>query len=70
MGFVVVLVLACAHVLTKSTYSTKIESLQLCLLWSAFSPQFRGVACLRYGLTSSIGVLPQMLDIGGLGLGP
>ena len=45
--FVVVHVLIDVHVLTKSTYSSKIRSLQLCLLWSFFEPWARGVTCLR-----------------------
>ena len=51
MEFMVVHVVVDAHVLIKSTSLVKAGSLQLCLLWSAFSPRARGVACPRcYGL--------------------
>ena len=44
--FVVVHVVG-ANVLTKVAYSSNIESLQLCLLWSDSSRLARGVACSR-----------------------
>ena len=36
-----------SDVLTKSAYSLKTWSLQLCLLRSGFDRQARGVACMR-----------------------